>query len=458
MTEIVSGGGHPIMPAWSPDGRHVYFARADASGVFGLWRVNAGGGTPQQVQPVSWDWKTATAKLELTTTVRPDVPIPARVSVVSADGHPAFADGHQSWLDGQSGTVFTYSSGRVEFEMPAGEYRIEAARGFEHRPVRETQTYRANQRTFLSAGPSAPWRSRTRRLVFGRSPLSPQLRRTDPARARSAPADAARRRPRRGDAAVGQPAHAPHRRGLFQLDAQRAAGHSLRAGSAIALPRTHRTYRHQDALLAVVLGPRLSGLRARRSIEPRGAAEDAQRGRRELVRASGARSARRSEARRQPAFRSSSSRTRCSATSTPSSSRVCGATSSAPPTSGIACSTSASRWLHRPAPMRWSISSGRWRLARRACTCTCRSRSRSSAISPHSRPAAASSAPARCCSSRSTARRPATPSRRQAAPPRGRSPWHRRCRSSASKCWSTAKSCGTARASTSQARRRSRAP
>jgi TolB protein len=29
MTEIVSGGGHPIMPAWSPDGRHVYFSRAD---------------------------------------------------------------------------------------------------------------------------------------------------------------------------------------------------------------------------------------------------------------------------------------------------------------------------------------------------------------------------------------------------------------------------------------------
>jgi TolB protein len=150
MTEIVSGGGHPIMPAWSPDGQQVYFARADASGVFGLWRVNAGGGTPQQVQPVSWDWKTATAKLELTTTARSDIPIPARVSVVSADGHPAFADRHQSWLDGQNGKVFTYSAGRVEFELPAGEYHIEAARGFEHRPVRATQTSRANQRSFLS--------------------------------------------------------------------------------------------------------------------------------------------------------------------------------------------------------------------------------------------------------------------------------------------------------------------
>lgn len=146
MTEIVSGSGHPIMPAWSPDGQHVYFARADAEGVFGLWRVSAGGGAPQAVQPASWNWGAPMAKLALTITAgSTDAAVPARVSVVSSDGHPAFASGHQSWLDGQNGLVFTYSSGRLEFEVPAGQYRLEAARGFEHLSAREPLTLRPNE-------------------------------------------------------------------------------------------------------------------------------------------------------------------------------------------------------------------------------------------------------------------------------------------------------------------------
>ena len=141
LTEIVSGDGHPIMPTWSHDGQHVYFARADAKGVFGLWRVAAGGGVPQPVVPSPWDWKAPTAKLEIHTAEESGGRVPARVGVTAANGHRAFADGQQSWLDGQSGAVFTYSSGTVSFEIPAGEYRLEATRGFEHRAARETRTF-----------------------------------------------------------------------------------------------------------------------------------------------------------------------------------------------------------------------------------------------------------------------------------------------------------------------------
>ena len=156
MTEIVSGGGHPIMPAWSPDGQQIYFARADANGVFGLWRIGSGGGIAQPVQPTSWNWKTPIVKLTLQTTRSgSEAPMPARVSVVARDGHPGFATGQQSWLDGQNGLLFAYSSGRLEFDLPAGEYRVEASRGFEHLTARTTFDWPANAQGTLSV-PLAP--------------------------------------------------------------------------------------------------------------------------------------------------------------------------------------------------------------------------------------------------------------------------------------------------------------
>lgn len=136
MTEIVSGGGHPIMPSWSPDGT-IYFSRADDAGVFGLWAIDAAGGVPRAVTPASWDWKAPTATVRVRTARQGSTdPLPARVRLIDRDGHPAFAAGHQAWLDGQNGHIFSYSPGVIEFEIPAGGYRVDAAYGFEHAPAR----------------------------------------------------------------------------------------------------------------------------------------------------------------------------------------------------------------------------------------------------------------------------------------------------------------------------------
>ena len=150
LTEIVAGGGHPIMPAWSRDGS-IYFSRADAAGVFGLWRVSEGGGVPSAVVPSTWDWREPTARIIVRSDVvgRPGAS-PARISVVDKDGHAAFAAGHQSWLDGQTGRIFTYSPGTLEFELPAGEYQVAATRGFEHVPARATGTAAAGASTSVS--------------------------------------------------------------------------------------------------------------------------------------------------------------------------------------------------------------------------------------------------------------------------------------------------------------------
>jgi TolB protein len=156
LTEIVSGTGHPVMPAWSPDGRSVYFSRADDQGVFGLWRIDAGGGVAQPIVPTVWDWKAPTATLALRVSAwRPakgaSEAVTARVRVTDAHGHPIFATGRQAWLDGQNGSVFTYTplGGELQFEMPAGEYHIEAARGFEHLPARATLTFVPRQVSVL---------------------------------------------------------------------------------------------------------------------------------------------------------------------------------------------------------------------------------------------------------------------------------------------------------------------
>jgi TolB protein len=148
LTEIVAGGGHPVMPAWSPAGE-IYFARADETGAFGLWRVPAGGGRPEAVVPTAWDWQAPTTRVTVRTQAS-GAAVPARVHVADKDDHPAFAAGHQAWLDGQNGLLFTYSPGVLEFEVPAGEYRVMASRGLEHMAASATGTARAGANTIAT--------------------------------------------------------------------------------------------------------------------------------------------------------------------------------------------------------------------------------------------------------------------------------------------------------------------
>ena len=123
LTEIVSGGGHPVMPAWSPDGREVFFARADGHGVFGLWRIAAGGGVARPIVPTAWDWKAPTAKLRREHADSGGRWPPQHASESSArTGIRRSRIGISRGSTGRTGAVFTYSSGVLEFEVPAGEY------------------------------------------------------------------------------------------------------------------------------------------------------------------------------------------------------------------------------------------------------------------------------------------------------------------------------------------------
>ncbi len=138
-------GGTPITPAWGADG-FIYYSHADDHQAFHLSRVPVGGGPASEVTPTSWEWGVPTARVMVETSWQGRTgTIPARVSVVDAMGHPALPDVGQAWFDGQNGTVFSYSPGALEFEVPAGPVRALATHGFEAPAAEATGRAEAGQ-------------------------------------------------------------------------------------------------------------------------------------------------------------------------------------------------------------------------------------------------------------------------------------------------------------------------
>ena len=138
---LLAGGGLPLTPAWSADGRWIYFSEADEDEVMRLKRVPAVGGPVEEVEVAVWQWRDRTARLRIRTRMtprtgahpvlrnRPTESAAARVNVVDATGHPAVPDRGAAHFDGTNGRVFFYSPGLVEVTVPAGEATVSAVQG-----------------------------------------------------------------------------------------------------------------------------------------------------------------------------------------------------------------------------------------------------------------------------------------------------------------------------------------
>ncbi len=146
---LLTSGGLPLTPAWSPDGEWIYYSEADDREVMRLKRVGAVGGPEEDVEVRAWEWATGTARVRIRT-VRAGgagtegagtggagaaegsagaVLAPARLNILDADGHPAVPDEGATHFDGANGRVFFYSPGLVEVTVPAGEVTVSAVQG-----------------------------------------------------------------------------------------------------------------------------------------------------------------------------------------------------------------------------------------------------------------------------------------------------------------------------------------
>lgn len=137
---LVADGGLPLTPAWHPAGDGVYYAEADREERMALWRAPLGGGRPEPVPVLAWDWGVPTGRLRIATRLAGRNGVAAaRLTVQDARGHPLVADAGQPRFDGQTGQVFFYSPGSVDLEVPAGEVVVRAVQGLAT-PVVERRT------------------------------------------------------------------------------------------------------------------------------------------------------------------------------------------------------------------------------------------------------------------------------------------------------------------------------
>jgi TolB protein len=124
--------GLPLTPAWSPDGRWIYFVESDAGRNMRLRRVPGGGGAVQDVAIRHWEWGEPTGTLRVrtrTTTAAGAADVAARLHAADAAGHPMVPQPGQAWFDGQHGRVFFYSPGVIDLVVPAGRVSVSAVSG-----------------------------------------------------------------------------------------------------------------------------------------------------------------------------------------------------------------------------------------------------------------------------------------------------------------------------------------
>ncbi|MEX2473410.1 MAG: CehA/McbA family metallohydrolase [Gemmatimonadota bacterium] len=169
-TMLLAGGGDrlPLAPAWSPDGAWLWFAEAGRDEVFRLYRVPAVGGAVEEVEVAAWTHARPRGSLRLTTTsAMSEGPVATRVSVVDAEGHPLFPAGHQPRFDGQTGSVFFYTDGVVELEVPAGEVTVTVARGLSSPAVTRTSSVAAGARADVTVELQPVWNARAAGWLSG---------------------------------------------------------------------------------------------------------------------------------------------------------------------------------------------------------------------------------------------------------------------------------------------------
>ncbi|MDX1393326.1 MAG: CehA/McbA family metallohydrolase [Gemmatimonadota bacterium] len=163
---LLESGGMPLTPAWSHDGRWVYYSESDDDERMRLWRVPRAGGGAETVRVTAWEWGVPTARVRVRTTLD-GRPSGARLSVLDASGHPAVPDAGTSHFDGQNGRVFFHSPGVVELTVPAGTVTVAGVVGLATPEASATVDARPGGVTEVALDLESVWDARAAGLVSG---------------------------------------------------------------------------------------------------------------------------------------------------------------------------------------------------------------------------------------------------------------------------------------------------
>jgi TolB protein len=158
----------PLTPAFSADGKSLWFSYADAQQRMQLARVPASGGPRQDVAVKQWNWKQRTARVRIITrrSSGPE-PVGARLAVSTGEGHPLLPDSGQVRFDGQNGVNFFYSTGTTELTVPAGDVIITAVQGIATPPAVQRVSVAAGETRTVSMVMTPVWNARAAGWLSG---------------------------------------------------------------------------------------------------------------------------------------------------------------------------------------------------------------------------------------------------------------------------------------------------
>jgi TolB protein len=148
--------GMPLAPAFSHDGKWIYFAEANDEERTELKRININGGAVETVSINEMDWGTPTGRLVIKSSID-EQGAAVRMNVLDASGHPVIPETGAVRSEGQNGRIFFYSTGEIELFVPAGKVTISAVQGFETAEIIKQATVRRNTTTSVSIDLERIW-------------------------------------------------------------------------------------------------------------------------------------------------------------------------------------------------------------------------------------------------------------------------------------------------------------
>jgi TolB protein len=144
--QLTYEGGDATAPRWSPDGTRIAYV-ANEAGNTELRVVDVPGGRVQRVRASRRIYSAPVGRISLTVVDRVSGPIPARVSLIGADGRSyAPDDAWQHADDGfdrrERGLEYGYfhTRGSSVITVPTGRFTLEVSRGPEYRVAKSTVT------------------------------------------------------------------------------------------------------------------------------------------------------------------------------------------------------------------------------------------------------------------------------------------------------------------------------